>query len=256
VAACGAKTGLPPAKRDSAGTVDEGGAGLTGRGGVAGAGGVAIAAVSGAGAGMGGAGLAGVGGVGSVAAGLACTPIAISDRLVNDFENGNHNFTSPSGIPQNWYQSTIVGEDWTLVFAAPNPPRPSSSSTLAIKLQGLGTHGAIGVLYNGCYAVPLARGIRFFVQAPSSPSPLVVRADTRATSPVKSGGTCDDCSHNIALVTLVSGWQEVEVPFERFTGGTYQFDANDQLGFSFQWSAGDQGPIPYELWIDDVTYVL
>jgi hypothetical protein len=72
---------------------------------------------------------------------------------------------------------------------------------------------------------------------------------------VKSGGTCDDCFHNIASVMLVSGWQEVEIPFERFTGGTYRFDANDQLGFSFQWSSGDQVPSPYELWIDDVTYV-
>lgn len=253
--ACGAKTGLLAADRDSARTVDEGGAGLRGHGGVAGVGGAAVVTVSGAGAGVGGEGVPGVGGVGFVAAGPACTPVAIPERLVNDFENGELNFTSPSGIPQNWYQSTIVGEKWTLVFERPNPPRPSSSSSLAIKLQGLGTHAAIGVLYHGCYSVPLARGIRFFVQAPSSPSPLIVRADTQATSPVKSGGTCDGCSHNIALVALAAGWQEVQIPFERFTGGTYPFNANDQLGFSFQWSAGDQGPTPYELWIDDVTYM-
>lgn len=122
--ACGAKTGLLAADRDGARTVDAGGAGLTGRGGVAGVGGAAVVAVSGAG--VGGAGVPGVGGVGSVDAAPACTPIAIPEQLINDFENGDLDFTSPSGIPQNWYQSTIVGEEWTLVFERPNPPRPSA----------------------------------------------------------------------------------------------------------------------------------
>lgn len=182
-------------------------------------------------------------------------PIAISDPLINDFENGDVNFTSPSRIPQNWYSSRVVGEESMLVFEPPDSPRPGSSSSLAIKLQGLGTYGGIGVGYHGCFSVTPTRAIRFFVQATSSPSPLVVRADTRATSRVESGGTCDDCFANIATVMLVSGWQEVEIPFERFTGGTYPFDANDQFGFSFQWSSGARVPIAYELWIDDVTYV-
>lgn len=241
--ACGSRTGLSPADGESAGVID-GGAEFGGRGGVAGAGGVGTAGVSGARAGSAGFG----------AAGPACTAIAIADPLVNDFENGNVKFTSPSGIPQNWYSSTIVGEEWKLGFEPPKPPRPSSSSMLAIKLEGFGSSAAIGVLFQGCFSIAPARAIRFYIYATSTAVPLVVRADTRATSRVASGGACDQCSANIATVPLGSGWQEVEIPFDRFAGGSFPFEASDQLGFSFQWSTGDRVAIPYELWIDDVTY--
>lgn len=38
-------------------------------------------------------------------------------------------------------------------------------------------------------------------------------------------------------------------------GGTHPFDPNDQIGFSFQWASLDEGPVAWELWVDDVSYV-
>lgn len=184
----------------------------------------------------------------------SCVPIAVRDPLINDFENGEVNFESPNGIPQNWHPGGVLGEEREF-GVVPRELADGSSDGLAFRVHGFGTAGTAGVRFWDCYAVPHARGIRLSVRLDANTDRLTVRADTSANAPIGVGGRCDGCLQNYARLTLESGWQEITILFEEFGGGTHPFDPTDQIGFSFQWSSLDQDPIDWELWLDDVNYV-
>jgi hypothetical protein len=172
--------------------------------------------------------------------------------MINDFESGEVNFESPSGIPQNWYPGGLLVE---FGFAPREAEPGGESSGLAFVVHGVGTSGMSGVRFNGCYAVPDARGIRFSVRLEANTNRLGVRADTAANARSDVGGRCDDCLQNYVHLALAPGWQEIELLFDQFDGGTHPFDPNDQIGFNFQWASLDEDPVAWELWVDDVSYV-
>lgn len=185
-----------------------------------------------------------------------CTPVALGDPLIDDFESGMVDSVSPGGIEHGWYQGRYEGEEQTFGIAKVDPPRPGSASQLAFATRGVGRYAMIGVSYVGCFAVPEARGIRFFVLLNVEGVKFEVRGDTGANFPVASGGRCEGCLSNWATAPLRTGWQEIEIPFERFVGGTHPYDPNDQLGFTFQWTITSpmRPSEPYEFMIDDLSY--
>ncbi len=189
-----------------------------------------------------------------------CDPMVVQHPLINDFENGEVNVESPSGIPQTWYPGGVITEEREFGILPLADPREGTSSELGASLRGVGTGGMIGVTFWGCYALPAAKGIRFSVRVDTEggqvePLRMVVRGDTLANSPPHAGGSCADCMQNYTTVDLEAGWQEIEVSFDEFTGGTYPYDPEDQRGFSFQWHAPYMVPVAWELWVDDVSYV-
>jgi hypothetical protein len=259
---CGSRTGLLPG--DVTPTSDGGTGGVTlvasgGRGGTTGSSGRGGAGASGnagaahGGAGSGGAGAGGVAGTGGQSE-SDCMPFVGADPMLDDFESGQIRSFSP--IDHAWYPGRLeVERDQSFGIVPVEPPREGSSSRFAFGTWGVGSYSQIGVQFVRCLSVPRALGIRFFVRVTIDTPRLIVRADTSANFPVKSGGRCDDCQANWTQVPIVKGWQEIAIPFEAFTGGTFPYDTNDQMGFAFQWSNLPNPATQYEFSIDDVSYV-
>jgi hypothetical protein len=151
--------------------------------------------------------------------------------------------------------------DCSMLLPTPNGSRAAAHMAGGgCSLWGAG----MGFDFNSCANGPSAydasayRGVRFYYRSTTA---FRVVVGIMANIPVENGGTCADApidcyNHHGADLPASTAGTTVTLPFSSLTqnfGTLRPFDASDLSGLQFQVNETAQ---PYDLWIDDVSFVL
>lgn len=145
----------------------------------------------------------------------------------------------------------------------------STDSLSAMHIAGTcSTYAGIGCYLNrptltsttGAYDASAYKGITFWAKGTGNGGNFIAVGQMASTELEKFGGTCllSACDGNTFTLKGLSNtvWTQYTVPSTALTGGTVSpFNPLGTWTFEFQFTSGtDLLGVPFELWIDDVSF--
>jgi hypothetical protein len=192
---------------------------------------------------------------------------AISDLLIDDFEDGDAQIALVAGRNGSWFSANDgSGQQSPAPNAATLPTLLSparGTSTLALHTSGSGFTGwgaLVGANFavNGttalAYDISAQQGLSFWAKLGKATSVKQVRVSIRDYDTLYGCTTCGD--HFGITATLTDTFQSIQVPFSSMTQLGWgrpkaaAFDPKRTYAVTFVWSPYQS----FDVWIDDLTF--